>query len=518
MAIRFEPMTLLPGRSSGVAQGTTLSLFNAALAFQDEQGADHPYLAETLPKLNTESWRLFPDGQMETTYRLRPNLVWHDGSPLPADDFAFANEVYRSPDFGMSGVPPLSLMESITAPDIQTLIIRWKRPYPDAGSLGDKFSPLPRHILETGVRDDPRALLLSPFWTREYVGLGPYKVAAWEPGTFMEGTAFAGHSLGAPKIDRVRLQFINDANVIVAGLLAGSIDVVVDNGIRPEQGAELQRQWASSEAGGVVSYPSGSVRYVYAQLQPELAQPQSLLDIRVRRALAYSIDKRSLIEGLSEGLSVAADTLAVPNADYFGAVDAAISKYVYDPRRTEQLLAEVGFSKASDGFYTSPATGKFTVHHQVNAGNPAGIQEQAILVDTWRRSGLDFTSSVLSIALQQDGQVRASFPGLASTLCPCSTSALDLVSSRGIPTLENGWLGNNRGHWSNPDFDQLSARFDETLDRSERAAIAARLMKQVSEELPGFPLYYDVTSIAYAADLQGPLPGAKWNLYLWHWR
>ena len=64
-----------------------------------------------MPQLNTESWRVFPDGRMETTYALKPNLAWHDGAPLTADDFVFAWRVYATPELGVSNTPPASLIE-----------------------------------------------------------------------------------------------------------------------------------------------------------------------------------------------------------------------------------------------------------------------------------------------------------------------------------------------------------------------------------------------------------------------
>src|SRR5439155_27096229 len=55
------------------------TLFNAALDYMDERGNPHAYLAEDLPRANTDSWRVFPDGRMETTYKLKPDLNWQDG-------------------------------------------------------------------------------------------------------------------------------------------------------------------------------------------------------------------------------------------------------------------------------------------------------------------------------------------------------------------------------------------------------------------------------------------------------
>src|SRR5439155_27120560 len=55
---------------------STPRLFNADLTLFDDRGDAHPYLAETLPQLNTDSWQVPPDGRMQTTYRLRPGLTW----------------------------------------------------------------------------------------------------------------------------------------------------------------------------------------------------------------------------------------------------------------------------------------------------------------------------------------------------------------------------------------------------------------------------------------------------------
>ena len=50
-------------------------IFNADLALIDDEGNPRPYLAESLPRLNTDTWRVFPDGRMETTYRLKACLL-----------------------------------------------------------------------------------------------------------------------------------------------------------------------------------------------------------------------------------------------------------------------------------------------------------------------------------------------------------------------------------------------------------------------------------------------------------
>src|SRR5688500_17276152 len=108
IAVKYEVSGLspkLPGRGANTRE------FNAFLSLIDDTGTPQPYLAETLPELNTSSWRVFPDGTMETTYQLRQGLTWQDGAPLTAEDFVFAFQVYRDPALGFVSHPE-NLMES----------------------------------------------------------------------------------------------------------------------------------------------------------------------------------------------------------------------------------------------------------------------------------------------------------------------------------------------------------------------------------------------------------------------
>ncbi|MEA2640888.1 MAG: oligopeptide transport system substrate-binding protein, partial [Chloroflexota bacterium] len=114
MATRVEPKTIAArglGQNTGVALYLTKRVFNADLALLDDQGTPRPYLADSLPQLNTDTWKVNADGTMETNYHLRPNLVWHDGQPLTADDFVFAFQVYARQDLGTANSPPINLIQ-----------------------------------------------------------------------------------------------------------------------------------------------------------------------------------------------------------------------------------------------------------------------------------------------------------------------------------------------------------------------------------------------------------------------
>ena len=106
LAHRFEVSNLAPKVLQTNGPLSTTRLFNATLSLIDDQGVSRPYLAEALPQLNTDAWRVAPDGHMETTYHLRDNLAWQDGAPLTADDFALAFRVYTAPGLGIFLRPP----------------------------------------------------------------------------------------------------------------------------------------------------------------------------------------------------------------------------------------------------------------------------------------------------------------------------------------------------------------------------------------------------------------------------
>jgi len=162
-----ESLAAKPLREVGGAgtPRTALRAFNAALVIHDERELPRPYLAEALPQLNTEGWRVDAAGAMETTYRLRQSLTWHDGAPLGADDFVFAWRVYATPEMGLAASVPITYIQDVTAPDDRTVVIRWRQPYAGAGGLqGKELPPLPRHILEAPFAErEADAFVALPF-------------------------------------------------------------------------------------------------------------------------------------------------------------------------------------------------------------------------------------------------------------------------------------------------------------------------------------------------------------------
>ncbi|MEA2642159.1 MAG: peptide/nickel transport system substrate-binding protein [Chloroflexota bacterium] len=524
LVTRGEPNSIAarPLRTTGSTFGIATRLVNADLVLVDQSGVPHPYLAESIPQLNTDTWKVLPDGRMETTYKLRPNLTWHDGAPLSAKDFVFAWRVYTTQNLGIASLRPQSLMEEVAAPDDRTVVIRWREIYLEADSLvggSSGYQPLPEHILGGALaQGDPDAFVAQPYWTTEYVGLGPYRLSRWEPGAFIETTAFPGHALGRPKIDRARVIFVGDPNAALANMLAGSANWAGDEALDFQRAVTLKQQWDASNGGSVLLSPN-ELRYVQVQFKTEYTNPAAILDSRVRKALAHALDKQGLIDGILNGDGTYADTMIPNTLDYYPTVNSAIAKYPYDPRMTQQLMGEAGFTKDGDGWFASPTGGRFNPEFRTQTGGQAE-QEMAIVVDGWRRAGVDARSFVLPAAQDQDLQARATFPSFASANSQLAEQTLldKLVGSRAARA-DNRWTGSNRGGYANSAYDRLVEGFSRQLDRGQRDQVMVQLMKLISDELPIFPLYYNARVVAFTglSGPQGRSPGSTdyGNVYEW---
>jgi ABC-type transport system substrate-binding protein len=192
---------------------------------------------------------------METTWRLKAGAVWHDGTALSAQDYVLGWRVYTTPELGQANTAPFNVLDDVSAPDDRTIVLRWKSLYPGAATMYEhnrEFPALPRHLIEGSFQQmSPDAFLNLPYWTTEYVGLGPFHLDRWEMGQFLEASAFEQHVLGAPKISRLRIAFMADNNAVIASLLAGDILLTGDAAARLSSVPVLKESWVASGAGVV---------------------------------------------------------------------------------------------------------------------------------------------------------------------------------------------------------------------------------------------------------------------------
>jgi peptide/nickel transport system substrate-binding protein len=508
-----------------VTQGSSLNVpprfFNATLDLYDVNQNSHPQLAEALPQFNTDTWRLFPDGRMETAYTLRPNLTWHDGTPLLPEDFAFALRVYKTPELGNASIRPVPLMDEISVQDARTFVIRWKEPYVEAATLSNTFQALPRHILEDDFRTmDAVAFLGHSFWTSQYVGLGPYKLDRWEPGAFLEGSAFGNHALGKPKIEKMRILIINDPQTAMANVLAGEVHYVTNFTFSVDQGQVLEQTWAAN-GGGVVQYSPTQRRLGLIQMRPEHQQPKALADVRVRYAVAHGLDDQARVDALDEGKGRVAYTLASPGLSYYPDLERAVLKHSYDARRVQELMGESGWTKGPDGFFVDGSGNKFTIEVASSAGGK-NEQEATVYVDSLRRVGFDAVQYITPIAQVDDNEARVTRGGLA--LRGAGQDYYNYITSA-IPSAENRWRGNNRPGWSNPEYDRTYVQLEGTFAISERIQLMAQLERLISLDRAITMNSWESLVNTVAANLHGvevrmtpDASGPEPWVHKWEWR
>lgn len=520
---RGEPPSLAAKSlvQGGSALGIPPRFFNTTFDIVDVREIRHPHLAEALPQLNTDTWRIFPDGRMETRYILKPNLAWHDGTPLHAEDFVFAHRVYKTPELGSATTRPMAQMQEIFAPDARTVVIRWSEPFAEAAELGTTFQGLPRHLLEEDFRTmDSVAFTGHPFWTRDYVGLGAYKLDRWEPGAFLAGSAFDRYALGRPQIDQIRILIVNDPQTALANVLAGEVHFVTNFTFSVDQGQILEREFAQNQAGRVMYSPTQR-RLGLIQQRPQDQQPKALADVRVRYAVAHGLDHQSRVDVLDGGKGQVAHALTHSGVPWYAEVDRAILKHEHDPRRAQDLMAEAGWTRAADGFFVDSAGNRFTMQVASSAGGK-NEQEAAVYVDSLRRVGFDAVQHAVPVAQIEDAEARARLSGLA--LRGAGESLGTYISAQ-IPGPENRWRGNNRPGWSNAEYDRRFATLERTFAQNERTALIAQMERIITVDRAVIPNTWESLVNSVAAGLHGPEPrgtpdagGAEGWVHTWEWR
>ena len=382
----------------------------------------------------------------------------------------------------------------------------------------------PRHILEQPFAQmDSPAFVNLPFWTFEYVGLGPYRVDRWEAGAFLEATAFDGHALGRPRIDRLRLTFIADPNTALANMLTGEAHFVAEPLLGYEEGATLEREWAA-RGGGMVFFGPVLFRMSEIQFRPELVNPKALLDLRVRRALAHAFDTPGALEVFTGGRGVLTFTMTSPLAAYYPVVERVITKREYDPRTARQVLDEAGMVRGADSIYVSAAGEPLKVELW-SSGGATFERENRIFVDSLRQAGIEAIPQTLVPVRMADTEFRAHRPGLFTTGAGSLDGRLGQYSISAIPGPHNRWQGNNRGGWENVEYERLWQAYNGTLDRSERVQQIAEMERLINEDAASIPHYFTVGVNAHTRHLEGPgirmtpdAPRSIYHIQNWRWR
>ncbi len=471
-------------------------VFGASLVRADSTDNLIPRLAAEVPSRQAGTWRVLEDSRMETTHRLRPALTWHDGAPFTVEDVIFTWQAIMNPALVVTNRNPEHLIESIEPIDTSSFRIRWKEVFIHAD--GYSLEPIPKHILGPLLQQDPQSFVNNPYWTTEWVGLGPYRLAEFMPGSHVKGIAFPQYALGAPRIEEIYVHFVAGAQQAVTGMLAGTLDVPLGVVIQPEEGAILRQELVSRGDASILTSPY-AVRVGSIQLRDPLAP--AARDARVRRALVHAVDRPLMVEALHFGMTVPADTFVFPSNAAFSRLDRTITKLPYDPNRAAQLLAQADWVRGADGFLRDREGQPFSLEVQTT---DTGVKEAQVAMDAWATLGIGSKMNVIPRALQDDREYRAKFTGIEThSYAPGSLAMFDNWRTDQIPTEATRWRGGNRGGYTNPATHQLAVDYNLTLDAAKREDLLVELYRVVSEEVPTIPFYYTVRIYVIRAGLKG---------------
>lgn len=489
----FSPFT---AQSTGGSSSNIPPMVNDGLSYTDERIVAHPLKAVELPSTENGTWKVFEDGRMETTWKLRPNVFWHDGTRETPADYQFTFDVYRDRDLPRRGNSAVLVQSGIAFPDPLTMVISWSSPHIDAGIIGAGPSGetsaglLPKLILEEAyLSDKAGAFMNHAYWTHEYISDGPYKIASWDLGADMELTRHDQYYLGRPPFDRVFVRVIADANTLVSNILAGALDVVLPPGISTDAAVEVRNRWQGT-GNEVRADLTNRIIQFEVQFRPEQARPQfGFVEEPVRRALYQSINRVPLTEYMTSGFGPLADSWYRP--DEPRRAELMIPQFAYDPSVAARLLAEVGWARGADGALVNSRTGE-TFTASIWANQAASWDKLGYAVgEDWKPLGVETEVFPIPPARTGDREFEVGYRGLFVTNVNYDQFLVNRLHSSVIPSAATRFVGSNRGGHSNSQIDALYDRLGTKIDPRERTPIERELVRAVIGGLIMMPLYWD---------------------------
>lgn len=312
LAIALEPSSLDLHRYSTYQHALIARLFAGTLLDRDEKGEIVGAAAESFRQVSSTEW----------LFRLRPGIRFQNGDPLTSEDVQYSLE--RIANVNKKDFATIKRVEVLGTLEFKIVT-----------SVPDPL--LPSRLVPLGFIVSKRAILKAGgperyFATGKIDGFGPYRLAAWERGKYIELLANPSYYKGKPSISALLFLFEPRGERRVAMLLSGEADIISD--IPAIATLEIEKSGVAT----VVKSETG--QYLFGNLR--IAGPDSpLADPRVRRALNLAVDRQRLIRLVELGNGLPIPTIFVRQAfGYLG-----LEPYAFDPTEARRLLREAGYGK-----------------------------------------------------------------------------------------------------------------------------------------------------------------------------
>ncbi len=434
-----------------------------------------------------ESWRAIEPQLWEL--RLRPGVVFHDGSPFTAEDIAFS--IARIPNVpGNIGPYTINLRTIARVEIVDPLTIRLHTSEPNPvipGQMTNVFVVSHRAAAQAVPQDFNAG--------RAAIGTGPYRVVG---GVSPSGMQLARHERywgERPAWEQVNVRVVANDAARLAGLLAGDFDLIED--VPLGDVARLRREGQVN----VASRPTDRIMYLAMNVAPDpLAlvtdsngRPlpvNPLSDVRVRRALSLAIDRTALAERIMDGLAVPSGQLT---PEGFGGYDPAVRVPPADVAGARRLLAEAGYP---DGFGLSISCSNDRYVNDARICQAVG----QMLTRIGLKMTVDVTPSTVFFPRIRPARVLLPLHFVGRSFS--SGDASYVLSTSFHTRMPDGLLGGaNRSGFSNAELDRRIREVMVRMDDQREPALR-EVMREAQDLMVQIPLYVQMSAIGTRRSIQ----------------
>lgn len=482
-----SPDTLNPGPAVLTEAYILFELVYDSMFQLELDGSYSPELAE--------SFEVSEDGMM-WTFKIRNDVVFHDGEPLTANDVVFSYNFYAAnEDFPYLPVYT-EYFDSVEAVDDSTVVINMIEPIPNMESQLIFLYVLPEHIWSEYTEN------ASEFENLEMIGSGPFKMLEYRQNEFVHLAAVKDHYLYPPKIDEVVFQTFENQDALVQAIKTGQVDMITE---MPNTAVASLRNEPNIEVVSGAPLAPGVSDIIFNQTPDDLCPADdgvcsghpALRDRNVRLALAHATDKQKIIDVVLLGLGEPGLTL-IPNGLGVWYNDQ-IQDYEFDTAKANQILDDAGYVDTDgDGVREMP-DGSLPLTFRMNypSDSITAPREAELLSEMWAEVGVTV-------------EIQALDPDALTSVC-CPTFDFDIILWGWGSDPDPGFLlsvmltdeiptGNSETGYSNPTFDELYGQQATALDFDERQALVWQMQEIVHSDIVYIIPYYDLTVQAYRTD------------------
>jgi peptide/nickel transport system substrate-binding protein len=259
-------------------------------------------------------------------FKLKKNVLWHDGVKFSAKDVVFTYKMLMSPTVISPYSANFRFVKSVEEVDEFTLRVKYKKPYFKALETW-MMGIIPEHIL----KDEPN--LMSAKFNTNPIGTGPYKLYQLEHSKNIILVAFDDYFEGRPKIDKISFHVIADPMTRFLMLKSGALDI---GNIEPMQ---YERQLNPEFFNKFNIYEEITQSYTYLGFN---LRRKKFQNPKVREALSLAIDRDEIVKILFFKHAKVCTGPFLPRTKAFNSTVKAPVKNI---QKAKKLLKEAGYDK-----------------------------------------------------------------------------------------------------------------------------------------------------------------------------